>query len=176
MNQTKNLYILLCLPHSAARGNHGYPDSHPCHSRIYPSGGRLRYFERCDLREKVRFPGRRYRLRLCRHFLLYTYYAPTTFIVKFLVALTAATLYKILTNHGVKELIAMIPCGLADIFFVVTGYFIHSYITEGVGPALLSVPSNAVQGCSGLVVAAILLPILTAVPDIKRAKLCMNHE
>ena len=106
----------------------------------------------------------------------YAYYAPTTFIVKFLVALTAATLYKILTNHGVKELIAMIPCGLADIFFVVTGYFIHSYITEGVGPALLSVPSNAVQGCSGLVVAAILLPILTAVPDIKRAKLCMNHE
>lgn len=106
----------------------------------------------------------------------YAYYAPTTFIVKFLVALTAATLYKVLTNHGVKELIAMIPCGLADIFFVVVGYFIHSYITEGVGPALLSVPSNAVQGCSGLVVAAILLPILTAVPDIKRAKLCMNHE
>ena len=96
----------------------------------------------------------------------YAYYAPTTFVV----------LYKALISHGVKELIAMIPCGLADILFVVAGYFLHSYITEGIGPALLSVPSNAIQGCSGLIVAAILLPILTAVPDIKKAKLCMNHE
>ncbi|MDD3746048.1 MAG: ECF transporter S component [Anaerostipes sp.] len=104
----------------------------------------------------------------------YAYYAPVTFIVKFLVAFFAACIFSYLKKKHVSNVVAMIPCGIAGTITVVTGYFIYSYITEGVA-AFASIPSNTIQGLSGLVISTILLPILSAVPDIKTAKACMNH-
>lgn len=103
----------------------------------------------------------------------YAYYAPTTFLVKFLVAFCAALIYKQLMKKNVHTTVAMIPCGICGTAIVVTGYFLHAYITEGLA-AVTSIPSNMIQGLSGLVISAILLPILCSIPDIKSVKAQLN--
>lgn len=103
----------------------------------------------------------------------YAYYAPTTFIVKFLVAFCASIIYKKLSEKNVPQTLAMIPCGICATAIVVIGYFIHSYITEGLG-AVASIPANTIQGLSGLVISTILLPILLAIPDIRLLKAQLN--
>ena len=105
----------------------------------------------------------------------YVYFAPVTFIIKFLTAFCVAVIYKKVTVLHVNKMLAVILCGIAAIIIVTGGYFIYSYIT--IGPAaLLSVPGNIVQGLSGLVISFLLFPVLDAVPDIRGMRAQLNSN
>ena len=51
---------------------------------------------------------------------------------------------------------------------VAGGYFLCECPLYGVAAAAASVPANLIQGIGGLVIGAILYPVLIAIPDIRR--------
>lgn len=105
----------------------------------------------------------------------YAYFAPITFVIKFLTAFCTAVIYKRVTRLHVNKMFAVILCGITAIVIVTGGYFIYNYIM--IGPAaLLSVPGNIVQGLSGLVISFLLFPVLDAVPDIRVMRTQMNSN
>ena len=103
----------------------------------------------------------------------YAYFAPVTFVIKFLVAFASAVIFKTMTSKNVNKIFSVILCGVSATILVTGLYFVYCYIT--VGPAaLLSVPGNIVQGLSGLIISAILFPILEAIPDVRALKARLN--
>jgi len=85
----------------------------------------------------------------------YFVYVPITFAIKGLVALFAALAYKKIAKDSKTAWAGVFAGGIIDMVLVAGGAF-------------LSVPSNLIQGASGLIISLILYPLLTAVPDIKR--------
>ena len=55
------------------------------------------------------------------------------------------------------------------------GYFVCESFLYGVGAAAASIPANLIQGTGGLVIALILYPALTAVPDVRRMMVSASH-
>ena len=105
----------------------------------------------------------------------YAYFAPITFVIKFLTAFCTAVIYKRVTGLHVNKMFAVILGGITAIVIVTGGYFIYNYLM--IGPAaLLSVPGNIVQGLSGLVISFLLFPVLDAVPDIRVIRTQMNSN
>ena len=60
--------------------------------------------------------------------------------------------------------------GVADIILVAGGYCLCEYFIYGAG-AFASVPANLGQGIGGLILSAVLYPILIAIPDVKQTAL-----
>lgn len=105
----------------------------------------------------------------------YAYFAPVTFLIKFLTAFSAAVIYKRVTALHINKMFAVILCGISAAVIVTGGYFIYCYIT--VGPAaILSVPGNIIQGLSGLIISFLLYPVLDAVPDIRMVRTQLNSN
>ena len=98
----------------------------------------------------------------------YMIYVPITFLVKGLVALAAALLYRAIGKTARTRYAAVFLGGISDIILVAFGYFICEWPLYGFAAALASVPANIVQGIGGLVIAMILYPILFAIPDVKQ--------
>lgn len=88
-------------------------------------------------------------------------YAPATFLIKALFALAAAFLYK----KG--KISSIILAGIVGGLVVTTGYFITDYILWGIAGAMKQVPLNLVQNSFGIVLSALLYPLLYKVPQIK---------
>ena len=95
----------------------------------------------------------------------YFVYVPITFVIKGLVSLCSALLYRKVGKNSKSRYTAVILGGVADIILVAGGYFIY-----GAG-AFASVPANLVQGIGGLILSAVLYPILIAIPDVKQTAL-----
>lgn len=90
----------------------------------------------------------------------YFIYVPITFAIKGLVAFFGSLLYRKFTAGGHSPYVAVAGCGLIDVVLVAGGYcFCESFI-YGLAAALASVPSNLVQGASGLLIACLLYPLL----------------
>ena len=92
----------------------------------------------------------------------YLYYAPATLIIKGLMGLVAAVLYRKAASK-----VALIISGVMAEIIMVAGYFCFAawFLGYGVAGAALSVPGNLVQGVVGLVAGTVLMQIF------KRTKL-----
>lgn len=97
----------------------------------------------------------------------YFVYVPITFAIKGLVALFAALAYKKIAKDSKTAWAGVFAGGIIDMVLVAGGYCLCEFLLYGTA-AFLSVPSNLIQGASGLIISLILYPLLTAVPDIKR--------
>lgn len=96
----------------------------------------------------------------------YLHYVPVTFLIKGLIALLGASIFRMITGTagsgaaGIKRLAGVATGGVIDIILVAGGYWIYEMFLYGGAAALASVPSNVVQGVGGLVLAVVLYPVL----------------
>ena len=98
----------------------------------------------------------------------YFIYVPITFVIKGLVALAAGLLYQKVGKNQKSRYIAVILGGVADIILVAGGYFVCEFFIYGAGAAA-SIPANIIQGVGGLIISAVLYPVLIAIPDVRQA-------
>ena len=93
-------------------------------------------------------------------FMGYAYYAPGTLVIKGLMAVAAALLYRPLQKAAPKA--AMLLSGVVAEVIMVGGYFIYAAAFLGYGAvgAAAGVPGNLVQGAVGLVCAVVLMAAL----------------
>ena len=71
-------------------------------------------------------------------------------------------------QHLPKGRTASVICGgVIDIVLVACGYFCFEYFFYGLAAAA-SIPANIIQGTSGLVIALILSPALSKLPDLQQ--------
>lgn len=94
-------------------------------------------------------------------FLGFGVYAPATFVVKALVALTAALLYKAFKKARPKGG-ALWVAGAAFVaeLVMVLGYFLFESGLYGAAASAVNIPGNALQGLSGLVLGTALYGML----------------
>ena len=93
----------------------------------------------------------------------YFVYVPITLVIKGLVALVSGLIYQKKNRY-----VAVILGGITDIVFVAGGYFICEFFLYGSGAAA-SIPANIIQGVGGLIISAVLYPVLIAIPDVRQA-------
>ena len=105
----------------------------------------------------------------------YFVYVPITFVIKGLVALAAglialvsALIYQSVGKNSKSRYVAVILGGVIDIIFVAGGYFVCESFLYGASAAAASIPANIIQGVGGLVLAAVLYPVLMAAPDMRQ--------
>ena len=90
----------------------------------------------------------------------YFIYVPITFAIKGLVAFSASRVCRSLRARGMSPYAAVAGCGVIDIILVAGGYCLCEIFLYGLGAALASVPSNIIQGISGLIISSALYPVL----------------
>ncbi|MCC8025599.1 MAG: ECF transporter S component [Clostridium sp.] len=90
----------------------------------------------------------------------YFIYVPITFAIKGLVAYLSSRLYHSLMQRGANVYGAVAACGVIDMAVVAGGYCLCEIFLYGLGAALASVPSNLIQGASGLIISSALYPLL----------------
>ena len=61
-----------------------------------------------------------------------------------------------------------VPITLVIKGLVAGGYFICEFFLYGSGAAA-SIPANIIQGVGGLIISAVLYPVLIAIPDVRQA-------
>ncbi len=105
----------------------------------------------------------------------YFIYVPITLVIKGLVALLSALAFQKMAGKGKRQYAGVILGGIIDICLVAGGYFVCESFLYGVGAAAASIPANLIQGTGGLVIALILYPALTAVPDVRRMMVIASH-
>ena len=109
----------------------------------------------------------------------YFSYAPATFIIKMLTAIIAAFIYKELQTFwkNEKKNISVVIGGTIGELFMVLGYFVYEIFllgiltggltaeafTSGIAASAAGVPFNIVQGLFGVVICALIHPILAPV-------------
>ena len=87
----------------------------------------------------------------------YAVYVPGTLVIKALMALTAALLYRALG----KKNWALVVCGVAAEAIMVVGYCLYDGLLSGsLAAGAAGIPSNLVQAAFGLVVSTLLAMIL----------------
>lgn len=97
----------------------------------------------------------------------YAVYVPGTFVVKALMALTAALVWKALRARrtGLRLLLA----GVVGEGVMVTGYFVYEAVFLGYGiGAAASVVSNLLQGAAGIAISTAATAILLNNPAVRR--------
>jgi len=86
----------------------------------------------------------------------YTLYAPATMVIKGLMAATAWALDRAMASRRESRLVS----GFAAECVMVSGYLAFESVLYGLGPSLLNVAPNAVQGAAGLILGAVLVNVL----------------
>lgn len=83
-------------------------------------------------------------------------YAPATFVIKGLMALTAYFVFKLLAKNR-KSLFPRIVSALASEIIMVSGYIAFETFTYGFGGAIVNVVGNIVQGAFGIIAGTLLI-------------------
>lgn len=83
----------------------------------------------------------------------YIIYAPVTFVIKGLMALTAYFTFKAFSKRALGGILA--EC------IMIFGYYAFEGILYGFVPALISIPINAVQGAAGLILGLLLVKVFS---------------
>lgn len=115
----------------------------------------------------------------------YLVWVPATFLIKALSALTAALLFrglgaKLSAGRGAATL-RLIVGGIIGEALMVFGYFLFEVglnaaanggftsaaIAGGIAFSAAGIPANILQGITGIVIACVLLPILSKIPDVR---------
>lgn len=98
----------------------------------------------------------------------YFIYVPITFVIKALIALLCGYTYQQMAKSSRTRYAAVTIGGIIDMILVSGGYFLCESLLYGTSGALASIPANLIQGVSGLIIALILYPVLTSIPDINQ--------
>ena len=88
----------------------------------------------------------------------YVVYAPATFLIKGLMALVAYSGYKLLSKK-LGSLSSRLISGAVSEILMVLGYLVFEGILYGLGPSLVNIPANAVQGVAGLILGTLLVSV-----------------
>ena len=89
----------------------------------------------------------------------YFIYAPATFVVKGLMALSAYYSFSFLKKKTTPLAARTASGGLAEILMV-TGYYVFEGFLYGFVPSLVNIPPNAMQGVAGIVIGTLLIRVL----------------
>lgn len=93
--------------------------------------------------------------------LSYVIYAPATFVIKGLMTLAAYFVCKILSKPlKTRMIVANILGAIISETIMIFGYFAFESILYGIGGAIPSLPTNAMQGAVGLIGGVILWNVL----------------
>lgn len=98
----------------------------------------------------------------------YVYYAPATFIIKWLIAVVMFFCLKSLSKNQNFTTFKRIFSGLVAELVMVSGYFIYEIFLYGMGVALFDILANLIQGIVGITVSTIILSILSGTNLIKK--------
>lgn len=91
----------------------------------------------------------------------YTYYAPGTFLIKAVMALTAALIFQAARKNGKGSFLPQLTGGILAEIIMVAGYFGYAALLLGKGlAAAASIPGNIVQGVFGVAAALLLAQVL----------------
>lgn len=115
----------------------------------------------------------------------YLVWVPATFLIKALSALAASLLFRTLAGRlsGKKgsAAIRLVIGGIIGEALMVFGYFLfevglNAAANGGLTPAAIAggiafsaagIPANILQGITGIVIACVLLPVLSQIPDVR---------
>ncbi len=96
----------------------------------------------------------------------YAVYAPATFVIKALMSLFAALVFKRLRKKSFT-LSALISCIVSEAIMVI-GYFTYEFFTFGFGGATVGITGNLMQGAVSSVFAIIILTIFNKNSSLKK--------
>lgn len=88
----------------------------------------------------------------------YAIYAPATFAIKGLTAITACMLFRLLREKA-GDNTARIIGGVSAETVMVSGYLLFEGFMYGFAPSLLNVPANAIQGIAGVTFGVLLIKV-----------------
>lgn len=99
----------------------------------------------------------------------YPSYAVGTLIIKGLVALVAGLIYRTFKEENLsRQVIRIVIASICGEIIMVLGYFAYSGIFLGYGlGAAAEIPGNLGQGAFGIIISAILTPVLLKSSDIR---------
>lgn len=97
--------------------------------------------------------------------LSYAVYAPATFVIKGLMALSASFLFKTLRKQTPDALSCVLSGVVAEIVMV-AGYYIYEGFLYGFAASAINIPANMIQGAAGILLGSILFGIISKI--IKR--------
>ena len=115
----------------------------------------------------------------------YMVWVPATFVIKALTALVAGVLFRktssLLSGNKAASTVRVILGGIVGEALMVFGYFLFEIglnaasnggftaaaIAGGIAYSAAGIPANMVQGVTGIVIACVLLPILSQIPDVR---------
>lgn len=115
----------------------------------------------------------------------YMVWVPATFIIKALTAMVASVLFRkssqLLSGNKAASTVRVILGGVVGEALMVFGYFLFEIglnaasnggftaaaIAGGIAYSAAGIPANIVQGVTGVVIACVLLPILSQIPDVR---------
>lgn len=91
----------------------------------------------------------------------YVTYVPGTFIIKFLMAFVAYLIFTAFKKTNINKVVAYIVSGVVAELIMVFGYFLYESTILGYGlAAAASIPSNAIQAGTCLVIGYIAIGVL----------------
>ena len=91
----------------------------------------------------------------------YVTYVPGTFVIKFLMALVAYLIFTAFKKTNINKVVAYIVSGVVAELIMVFGYFLYESTILGYGlAAAASIPSNAIQAGTCLVIGYIAIGVL----------------
>ena len=85
----------------------------------------------------------------------YVTYAPATFIIKGIMALSAFCGFKLLYKK-IGNLASRVIGGIVAEIIMILGYFVFEGFLYGFIPSVVNIPANGVQGVAGLIVGVVL--------------------
>ena len=115
----------------------------------------------------------------------YMVWVPATFIIKALTALVAGVMFRktsnLLSANKAASTVRVILGGVIGEALMVFGYFLFEIglnaasnggftaaaIAGGIAYSAAGIPANMVQGVTGIVIACVLLPVLSQIPDVR---------
>lgn len=91
----------------------------------------------------------------------YMLWAPGTFVIKALMAAIACIVFRFLTGKTkLKSLSSAVFSGILSELFMVVGYFFYAALILGNGlSAAASIPSNSIQGVTGVIISTLIINI-----------------
>lgn len=88
----------------------------------------------------------------------YVIYAPVTFIIKGVMALSVCYGFKLMKNKT-GRMIAKIICGIVSETIMVVGYYVFEGFMYGFIPSAVNLPANIIQGVFGFILGMVLVNI-----------------
>ena len=102
----------------------------------------------------------------------YAFYAPATLVIKGLIAVNAALLWKAMSKRGGDKVWKKILASLVAEIWMAAGYWTFETLFLGEAKAALaSVPNNIAQGLVGVVLGMVLYYALSKLPMWKKVQL-----